>query len=102
MWPWCLRTRLVWANSMPTLTVLRQTTTAALARETAALESLRGHLRALSPLATLERGYAVLRTPSGAVVSDAGEVSVGDELEARVARGRVSLNVTATEGDEGS
>ncbi len=81
---------------------LRQTTTAALARETAALESLRGHLRALSPLATLERGYAVLRTPSGAVVSDAREVSAGDELEARVARGRISLSVTAAESADGS
>ncbi len=75
------------------LASLRQATTACLERGAATLESQRGHLRALSPLATLERGYAVLRTPDGAVVRDADDVGPGDLLDARVARGRLSLEV---------
>ena len=75
------------------LASLRQATTARLERGAATLESQRGHLRALSPLGTLERGYAVLRTPDGAVVRDASDVGPGDLLDARVARGRLSLEV---------
>ncbi len=56
-------------------------------------------VRALSPLATLERGYAVLQTSAGPVVRDAGEVSVGDVLTARIARGRLQIEVQATSSD---
>ncbi|HLT85646.1 MAG TPA: exodeoxyribonuclease VII large subunit [Phototrophicaceae bacterium] len=80
------------------LSSLRQTTTARLERAAATLESQRGHLRALSPLATLERGYAVLRTPAGAVVRDPGDVTPGDVLDGRVAGGHLSLEVREPEG----
>ena len=50
-----------------------------------------GHTRsrvlALSPAATLTRGYAILQRPSGAVVRDADEVPVGELLHAHVAVG---------------
>lgn len=75
---------------------VRQATTACLDRNAAAVESLRGHLRALSPLATLERGYAVLRTADGAVVRDPADVADGDALDARVAGGRLELEVRAS------
>ncbi|HLV04259.1 exodeoxyribonuclease VII large subunit [uncultured Georgenia sp.] len=75
------------------LDTLRQTTTAHLERHTLAVDSLRRHLRALSPLATLERGYAVLRTADGHVVRDAAEVTAGRLLDARVARGRLAVEV---------
>ncbi|WP_324650716.1 exodeoxyribonuclease VII large subunit [Georgenia sp. H159] len=75
---------------------LRQATTTRLERSSAALESVRGHLRALSPLATLERGYAVLRTQDGAVVRDAADVAEGDLLDARVAQGRLDVEVRRT------
>jgi exodeoxyribonuclease VII large subunit len=58
-------------------------------------------VRALSPLATLERGYAVLQTSAGDVVSRAGDVSAGDALTARVARGRLDVTVDATHDDDG-
>ncbi|MEE6281301.1 exodeoxyribonuclease VII large subunit [Georgenia sunbinii] len=67
-----------------------------LARGEASLTALRGQLRALSPLATLERGYAVVRTPSGHVVRSPGEVEVGAVLEARLAEG--TLAITAGDG----
>jgi exodeoxyribonuclease VII large subunit len=50
-------------------------------------------VRALSPLATLERGYSLLQAPSGLLVTDPGQVAPGDRLVARVARGRLGVTV---------
>ncbi|MFJ1794355.1 exodeoxyribonuclease VII large subunit [Kitasatospora griseola] len=50
---------------------------------------------ALSPLATLERGYAVLQREDGAVVTDPTQVAGGEALRARVAGG--SFGVRAAE-----
>jgi len=57
----------------------------------------RARARALSPLATLQRGYAVLQDPDGHVLSTVAEVAEGDAVSARVADGRVHAMVTATE-----
>lgn len=46
-------------------------------RRRARLESLAGRLDALSPLATLARGFAVARTPSGATLSGYGQFEPG-------------------------
>ncbi len=59
-------------------------------------------VQALSPLATLQRGYAVLQTPSGAVVTDASTVSVGDLIEARLATGRLTAEVVTTTDEQAS
>ncbi|GAA1100663.1 exodeoxyribonuclease VII large subunit [Kitasatospora arboriphila] len=48
---------------------------------------------ALSPLATLQRGYAVLQRADGAVVTDPAQVAAGDELHARVAEGGFGVTV---------
>ncbi len=57
-------------------------------------------VRSLSPLATLERGYAVVSTSGGDVVSDAALVEPGDHIEARLASGRISATVdTSTPGE---
>ena len=54
------------------------------------LAQLAGLLDSLSPLKVLERGYAVaINTRDGRVVTDAGAVEIGDELEVRVQRGRI-------------
>ncbi|MFG2817793.1 exodeoxyribonuclease VII large subunit [Kitasatospora sp. NPDC048365] len=53
---------------------------------------------ALSPLATLERGYAVLQKADGEVVTDPARVAAGETLRARVAGG--GFDVTAApDGD---
>ena len=70
--------------------VLRRTTglvEAALAD----LDHVRARVRALSPQATLDRGYAVVRTPDGAVVRDADEAA--GTLRVRVARGEFDVTV---------
>jgi exodeoxyribonuclease VII large subunit len=55
---------------------------------------LAAQVRALSPAATLERGYAVVQRADGAVLRDPAEVSPGDALRVRVARGELHATVT--------
>jgi exodeoxyribonuclease VII large subunit len=51
-------------------------------------------LHATSPLATLDRGYAIVTlAESGAVVTDATQAPAGTEIEARLARGRLRARV---------
>lgn len=51
-------------------------------------------LHALSPLAVLDRGYAIAYQPAdGRVVRDAGELAVGDPLHLRLARGTIDVVV---------
>ncbi len=48
---------------------------------------------ALSPAATLKRGYAVLQTADGPVVRAPGQVGAGELLRARVAEGEFTVRV---------
>ena len=60
------------------------------------LRGLSGHLHALSPLATLDRGYAIVRRqPDGAVLRRADAVRIGDAVEALLSQGRLHCQVTA-------
>jgi exodeoxyribonuclease VII large subunit len=59
-------------------------------------------LRSLSPLATLERGYAVVQTTVGNVVRDPSSVRAGERLDARVALGRIGVRVEDTSDTEGT
>jgi len=65
-----------------------------------ALDRRTASLEALSPLAILNRGYAVVFDAKGHLVKDAARLKAGDELSARLARGRVRARVTATERSE--
>jgi exodeoxyribonuclease VII large subunit len=59
-------------------------------------------LQALSPLAVLGRGYALARRlPEGEIVRAASELAIGDRLDVRLARGRVEVDVTRIETDDG-
>jgi exodeoxyribonuclease VII large subunit len=50
-------------------------------------------LNAVSPLATLERGYAIVSRGSGAIVRSAAEVSPGMPIEVRLAVGKIRAKV---------
>ncbi len=50
-------------------------------------------LRALSPAATLQRGYAIVQRADGHVVRSAGEVTDGDRLRVRLAEGELRASV---------
>jgi exodeoxyribonuclease VII large subunit len=52
---------------------------------------------ALSPAATLKRGYAVLQKADGHVVRAPAEAAPDEELRARVAEGEFTVRVTATD-----
>ncbi|MEU2241562.1 MULTISPECIES: exodeoxyribonuclease VII large subunit [Streptomyces] len=59
------------------------------------LSHTRARVRALSPAATMERGYAVLQRADGAVVRSPEEVAEGEELRARVAEGEFAVRRVA-------
>ena len=63
----------------------------------AALERPAASLEALSPVAILNRGYALVFDQNGQLVKDASRLAPGDEVSARLARGRVSARVTGSE-----
>jgi exodeoxyribonuclease VII large subunit len=64
-----------------------------LARAHDDLQHRLARVRALSPLATLERGYAVLQSAAGAVITDSASVAPGDMVDARLAVGRLTATV---------
>ncbi|MEV8590016.1 exodeoxyribonuclease VII large subunit [Streptomyces sp. NPDC051180] len=59
------------------------------------LSHTRARVRALSPAATMERGYAVLQRADGGVVRSPEEVADGEELRARVAEGEFAVRRVA-------
>jgi len=65
-----------------------------------ALERQTASLEALSPVAILNRGYALVFDAKGQLVKDAERLEAGDEVSARLSRGRVRARVTATEHGE--
>jgi exodeoxyribonuclease VII large subunit len=69
----------------------------AVERKRAALESVAGKLRVLSPLKTLERGYAIVRTESKVVRSTA-DVAPGIRVEVALAEGGFGARVEDTHG----
>jgi exodeoxyribonuclease VII large subunit len=71
---------------------LRRAPALAVERKRARLEHAAGRLRALSPRATLERGYAIVRS-GDEIVRSAKRVASGDELDVEVADGRFGARV---------
>jgi exonuclease VII large subunit len=48
-------------------------------------------------MGVLKRGFAVLRNKEGKVVRTASQLSVGDELEALLEKGKLRINVQSIE-----
>jgi exodeoxyribonuclease VII large subunit len=61
----------------------------------AALAASAGRLNALSPLATLERGYAVARNAHGAPMTSAGQFAKGQEFTLRLRDGQIDATTRA-------
>jgi len=73
---------------------------AGIERARADLSHTTARMRSLSPLATLERGYAVVLHPDGAVVRSSGGVTAGERLSVRLAEGRLTaVALPAAAGD---
>ncbi len=73
---------------------LRDWARARLAAARRRLEPLTGQLAQLSPLAVLERGYAIVQNETGRIIKDASEAPPASMLHARLARGRLRARVT--------
>ncbi len=61
-----------------------------------ALSPLVRTLHAVSPLATLDRGYAILTTEGGQVLQDAAQAVPGQIVHARLAKGRLRARIEDT------
>jgi exodeoxyribonuclease VII large subunit len=101
-----LRSRPVMADPRAMITARRQELDALTDRATRRVRAgvhragdqighLRSQVRALSPLATLERGYAVVQHADGRVVMDPAEVRDDEPLRVRVARGDFGVRVAS-------
>jgi exodeoxyribonuclease VII large subunit len=76
---------------------LTNAVTRRLERERQAFVTRQQVLDSLNPLAVLERGYAILSDSDGRVLRDSGDTSPGQQLQARLARGRLTVNVEKAE-----
>jgi len=63
----------------------------------ARLERVEARLQALSPLAVLGRGYALVYAADGRLLRDAAEVRSGETVRARLGRGAVTAEVKTIE-----
>ena len=61
------------------------------------MQALAGRLNALSPLATLTRGYAVVTDRHGRVIAGVDQVSSGDHIGVRLTDGRLRARVEDVE-----
>ena len=71
---------------------LQQLLSTALEKRQLKLEKLSAELNAVSPLATLSRGYSIT-TANGAVIYDSSQLSAGEQITTRFAKGEALCKV---------
>ena len=105
-----MQSRIPARHRIDTINRLRQTIDQLDMRgQRAAVQQLKGKRRAwqvtatqldaLSPLATLARGYSICKDSSGKTVTDASQVHAGEEVDVRLSRGRLACRVLKGEID---
>jgi exodeoxyribonuclease VII large subunit len=67
-----------------------------LSRQNVRLGQAGAGLDALSPLASLGRGYSICLKPDGSIVSRVGQVGAGDDVRLRVSDGAIDCRVKRT------
>ncbi len=72
------------------VSTLRSFISLSLERAAADIQAKSQVLRSLSPQSTLDRGYSVVRTDAGAIITDASQVKPGQKLKIRVAKGEIA------------
>lgn len=71
----------------------RRGLTASLHLRRAQLDGQKSRLQALSPLAVLQRGYAVVRTSDGMILHSVEQTKPGDEITATISDGELAATV---------
>jgi exodeoxyribonuclease VII large subunit len=69
--------------------------TATIDAERKELKAITAHLRSLSPQSTLDRGYSVVRNAKGDVIRDPKQLSKGEVIAIKFAKGQTSATVTS-------
>jgi len=64
-----------------------------LLRRRSRFEQIGHQLKALSPVAILERGYALVFDSSGTLVKDSAQVEIGEEISARLSHGSLTAKI---------
>jgi exodeoxyribonuclease VII large subunit len=72
---------------------IREITQSKVRSEILWLEPTKAQLKALSPLATLERGFAIVQRDNGSLVKSAKDVKKGEQLRIRLAKDSVKAKV---------
>ena len=88
-----LRERLMALRNRPQALIAQR-----LQRDALHLRGLARSLHAISPLATVARGYSILQHPDGRVVRSMADAAPGDALRARLHDGTLALRVDAAGG----
>jgi exodeoxyribonuclease VII large subunit len=70
-----------------------------LQRKRSQLELAAGRLYAMSPLAILERGYAICRDAQGSIMKEAARATVGSRVSVKLARGELDCRVNEIRED---
>jgi exodeoxyribonuclease VII large subunit len=83
-----LRERLAVLSPRPQAAIVRR-----LAKDAMHLRGLARSLEAVSPLATVARGYSILQHPDGRVVRSVLDAAPGDRLAARLSDGQLQVRV---------
>lgn len=78
---------------------LQQQTGRLMERHRLNLKALVGKLNSVSPLATLERGYAIVQDDKGKVIHDIDLIQPRQEITTRLHNGHIRSQVIATETD---
>jgi exodeoxyribonuclease VII large subunit len=68
-----------------------------IAARTSRLDRASARLQALSPLAVLSRGYALVYAANGQLLRNAADVQTGDSIRARLAHGSLTAEVKSTD-----
>jgi exodeoxyribonuclease VII large subunit len=76
---------------------LSQLASTMVANRTRHLEQAAARLQALSPLAVLNRGYALVYGEDGMLLRDAAEARMGQSIRARLAKGSIAAEVKSTQ-----
>jgi exodeoxyribonuclease VII large subunit len=92
------------AEARSKLTTLRQQLAHVLERRlqnhSARLAALEARLHSLSPLAVLDRGYALVLAADGAVVRSSAQLTPGDQLTTRLADGAITSRVETIQSSQ--
>jgi exodeoxyribonuclease VII large subunit len=82
------------------MTALAAVTRNVLLQHRVRTERLETALHSLSPLAILDRGYALVFDANGKLLKDPSSVNVGDDISARLAHGEIQASVTKKKSNE--